>query len=686
MGQFHAPVTINTARVVRWPHHVGVIPAVVDGFQQRQHFADLERSFTDGATAAHTQVVCGLGGVGKTQLAAAYAEQAFSRRRIDLLVWVTAATRHGIVASYAQAACALLDHADTEPRKAATQFLAWLATSDRRWLIVLDDLQTPADLNGLWPPATRTGRVLVTTRRRDAALADGRRRVLDLGVFTADEAVAYLRHKLPHEPVSQLHQLAAGLGHLPLALAQATAYLTDRGLDCAGYRARLTDRRRALAQLLPEPEALPDEHRATVAATWWLSIVAADRLQPRGLARPLLDLAALLDPNGIPAHLFTTSAVTDHLRGLDRGDDAAPVDRDAVADALRNLHRLSLVTHGGGHLRVHALVQRAARDRLTPEQLDTAARIAADALLQIWPVPERDSSTSHQILYANTAALYEHRRQALLVSHGHAVLRRAGRSLGDTGHPADAMGFFVDLHTDCLRVLGPDHPHTLTTLHDVAQWRGEAGDPAGAMETFRQVLADRSRILGPDHPDTLTTRNNLAYSQGRAGDPAGAVAAFRQVLADRSRVLGPDHADTLMTRNNLGYWRGQAGDPAGAVEALQRVLADRLRVLGPDHRHTLSTSSNLAYWRGRAGDPAGAVEALRRVLADYLRVLGPDHPHTLTTRRNVAYWQAESGDRAGAIAATERVLADQLRVLGPGHPDALTTRRNLARWRDDGAG
>ncbi|MFI6825413.1 tetratricopeptide repeat protein [Micromonospora sp. NPDC050187] len=679
-------MTINTGREVRWPHRVGVVPAVVDGYQHRRHVVDLGQTAPGGGAATHTQVLCGLGGVGKTQLAAAYADHASSRGQIDLLVWVTAATRHGVVASYAQAAYGVLDAADTEVQKAAVQFLAWLATTDRRWLIVLDDLQTPADLNGLWPPATPTGTVLVTTRRRDAALADGRRRVLDLGVFTPAEAAAYLRHKLPHEPVDQLEQLAADLGHLPLALAQATAYLTDRGLDCTGYRVRLTDRRRALAQLLPEPEALPDEHRATVAATWWLSIVAADRLQPRGLARPLLDLAALLDPNGIPVHLFTSPAVTDHLGSLDRGDDAAPIDQDAVADALRNLHRLSLVTHSGGHLRVHALVQRATRDRLAPEQLDTAARIAADALLQIWPVPERDSSTSHQSLYANTAALYGHRRRALLVPQVHAVLSRAGRSLGDTGHPADAVAFFTGLHTDCLRVLGPDHPHTLTTLHDVAQWRGEAGDPAGAVETFRQVLADRSRVLGPDHPDTLMARNNLAYSQGRAGDPAGAVEAFRQVLADRSRVLGPDHPDTLMTRNNLAYWRGHAGDPAGAVEALRQVLADRLRVLGPEHRHTLSTSSNVAYWRGQAGDPAGAVEALQRVLADYLRVLGPDHPHTLTTRRNMAYWQGESGDRAGAIEATEHVLADQLRVLGPGHPDTLTTRRNLARWRDIGAG
>ncbi|GIF08888.1 hypothetical protein [Actinoplanes siamensis] len=66
--------------------------------------------------------------------------------------------------------------------------------------------------------------------------------------------------------------LAADLGYLPLALAQAAAYLLDRRLSCAGYRARLADQRRQLADLVPEEGALPDEHQATVAATWALSI------------------------------------------------------------------------------------------------------------------------------------------------------------------------------------------------------------------------------------------------------------------------------------------------------------------------------------------------------------------------------------------------------------------------------
>jgi len=71
------------------------------------------------------------------------------------------------------------------------------------------------------------------------------------------------------------------------------------------------------------------------------------------------------------------------------------------------------------------------------------------------------------------------------------------------------------LLTDQIRVLGPDHPHTLTTRHSIARWwRGAAG---GAVALLQQLLADYLRLLGPDHPKTLNTRNNLAWWLGEAG-------------------------------------------------------------------------------------------------------------------------------------------------------------------------
>ncbi|MFV2095784.1 tetratricopeptide repeat protein [Micromonospora sp. LOL_014] len=43
--------------------------------------------------------------------------------------------------------------------------------------------------------------------------------------------------------------------------------------------------------------------------------------------------------------------------------------------------------------------------------------------------------------------------------------------------------------------------------------RGKAGDAAGAETAFEQLLCDCLRVMGPDHPHTLTTRSNLAHWQ-----------------------------------------------------------------------------------------------------------------------------------------------------------------------------
>ncbi|WP_232838677.1 tetratricopeptide repeat protein [Streptomyces geranii] len=664
-----------------------------------------------GGTAVLCQVLSGTGGVGKTQLAAHHARTAWQAGAVDLLVWVTATSRDAVLSAYAEAAVTVSDPDDPQcaglddPERAAVRFLAWAQSTDRRWLIVLDDVSDPAHLNGtggrgdLWPPAPANGRTVVTTRRRDAALPG---RLIDVGLFTKGEAVGYLRTKLAaqgrHDDPGQVEELARDLDHLPLALAQAVTYLLDLHLDCATYRKRLADRARTLPDLVPEDSGLPDAHRTTVAATWSLSIEHADRLRPTGLARPMLHLAALLDPNGIPATVLTSppalAYLTEHRTpdgGTDPDVSPRAVGADDATDALRCLHRLSLADHTPNtphqEVRVHNLVQRAAREALSPAARELAARTCADALYEAWPEVERDTALG-QALRANTAALTAHAADALWQPDGHPVLFHTGNSLGHTGLVTGARAYFQDLHTAARQKLGPDHPDTLTARHYLAYWRGEAGDVAGAATAAAELLADRLRVLGPDHPDTLAARHYLAYwrGAGAAGDMAGSATAFAELLADRLRVLGPDHPDTLDTRHDLAHWRGMAGDAAGAATATAELLTDQLRVLGPDHPATLAARHNLAHWRGMAGDAAGAATAQTELLADKLRVLGPDHPDTLLARNNLAHWRGIAGDAAGAATATAELLTDQLRVLGPDHPDTLVTRYYLAHWRGQADG
>ncbi|WP_257136148.1 tetratricopeptide repeat protein [Streptomyces sp. t99] len=44
------------------------------------------------------------------------------------------------------------------------------------------------------------------------------------------------------------------------------------------------------------------------------------------------------------------------------------------------------------------------------------------------------------------------------------------------------------------------------------------GEYQQAGELHQQNLTDRERVLGPDHPDTLSSRNNLANAQARLAE------------------------------------------------------------------------------------------------------------------------------------------------------------------------
>ena len=92
------------------------------------------------------------------------------------------------------------------------------------------------------------------------------------------------------------------------------------------------------------------------------------------------------------------------------------------------------------------------------------------------------------------------------------------------------------------RVLGPEHPATLTARANLARWTGMAGDAAGARDQFAALLPVRERVSGPEHPDTLTDPR-----QPRPLDQAGGGrGAWRDVAPACSRTPGSrDQRDSV---------------------------------------------------------------------------------------------------------------------------------------------
>ena len=682
----------------RWHQQIGFMPRQADCFQVRHYTVDLWPTITDRNSDIRCHIISGTGGVGKTQLAAYLARRSWQQGNLDLLLWVTATTREAIVSAYARTAVNLIKADPTDPESAASSLLARLESSDRRWLIVLDDLSDPRDMHGLWPPVNSRGVTLVTTRRRDAALTGDYRKRIDVEPFTRDEAIEYLASQLAihgrEDSWAQIGELAKNLGYLPLALAQAAAYMIDLNIDCREYRDRLGDRARTLYDVAPDISGLPDDQSHTVWAVWDLSIERAQRLRPQGMALPELQLASMLDPNGIPLSILTSPPAIDFVirhRSRVAGDTPGPAEitmqstreAECVRAAISCLYRLSLIEYYGDNppagIRVHNLIQRAVLDKLSLAERDQLASTAAEALLSAWPRVEPDRSTGAS-LRANAAALAEKAGEALWHDGGYAVLYRAGNSLGEAGHVRAAVPYWENMARISATYLGSDHPGALKARHHWGYWLGEAGNIEASKATLTGLLEDRKRIMGFCHPDTLDTRHNLARRIGETGDAHQAAESFSELLVDCLRVLGPDHYRTLSTRGNLARWRGEAGDPATAVDSLRTLFRDQEHILGADHLYTLTTRFNLARWIGEAGDAEAAARAFAELVADQERVLGADHPFSLSNRANLAHWRGKAGDLDGAVQTLEELLRDQVQILGADHPRTLATQAILIHW------
>ncbi|MDP4510289.1 tetratricopeptide repeat protein [Nonomuraea turcica] len=716
-------------RLVNLPRHTGVFVGRDD------ELAGLEAALRSGGDVV-VAAVHGLGGVGKSTLAARYARAHAAGRTaggdgagLNPVWWITADSAAAVDAGLAALAVALQPELATAvPLEALAQrATAWLA-AHQGWLLVLDNVVDPADVRPLLE-RTLTGQVLVTSR-----LGEGWHRldaqVLRLDVLDEREAVdlliriaaagrsaevvqAGLNEELP-EGMDGVLELVRELGCLPLAIEQAGAYLHQTRLSPRGYLELL----RAQPAVMYDRTARGTDSERTIASLWRLTL---DQLADTPLAGQLLRILAWYGAEPIPRTL------------LDGLHDEPP----EVQHALGELAAYNMITLDGDTVTVHRLVQAVARTpgdqhrpgdpHRKPADIATARGRATQLLEQArpggyedpasWPrwrallphidamfsctSPDADIADAHELL-RNTglflvnqgaigrALIYLKRCMTLaqrVYDSDHPAVLNTRASLAYAYQLAGNLRRAIPLHEATLadreRVLGADHPDTLASRNNLAAAYRASGYLRRAIPLHEATLADRERVLGADHPDTLASRNNLALAYDEAGDPGRAIPLYEATLADREQVLGADHPDTLSTRGDLATARGNAGDSAGAAATLENLLTDQLRVLGPDHPDTLSTRGNLAYWRGATGDAAGAVAAFEELLTDHLRVLGPDHPDTLSTRSNLARWRGEAGDAAGAVAAFEELLTDRLRVLGPDHPRTLIARHNLAYQRGE---
>ena len=662
---------------------VGEVPPLAEGYTDRP---DTARGIVDALVpGACLALVPGsafaegpsnwLGACGKTQIAVIIAESLWRSGGIDALIWISATNRAAVLSGYVQASAAAFG---IEPvgtaESVAARLLSWLSATDRSWLVVLDDLQDPSDLDGLWPEGP-AGRVLVTGTQ--SSLVSGRRgtQVVPVGFYSVREALNCLTERLSVNPAQRQGaiDLIEALGREPLALAQAASVVANSTLACRDYRDYFARRRQQIG-------VAAGEVPSAAAVTWTLSLGQAESLLPGASVRLMLVLVALLDGHGIPGSVFSTPSVASYLGGAVTPFSSV-VDPKPAWDALLATERAGLISVNRAvtppTIVMNSVLQAAIRLAAPPNVQEPAARTAATALLEVWPADEPEPSTAAS-LRLNAASLHNAAPDVLWADGCHPLLLRAGRSLDEARLVGPAVEYWRDLSARCDTKLMPGHPDALVVAAHLAAAYLAAGYASEAVHWYQRVLAERGRELAPGHPAIIAARVSLAKALIMASEPGDAVTVLQRAVSECEQFRGPRHPDTLSARDELAAAYQVAGEVETATGLLSSNLADRERLQGPRDAETMATRDRLAAACLGEGKFKEAISHYKRALSDRERVLGRDHPDTLATTANLSAAYRAAGRMPAAMQLSQRCCADSERVLGPDHADTLSRLANLA--------
>jgi len=655
-----------------------------DRFVPRGEQEQLNALITD-PTRRRT-VLVGMRGCGKTQLAAALAQEC-EDANWSLSAWVNASSPESITSDLVELAKELkkelkIDTSDQPtPKTIIHRLFNRLKSADPSdRLIVFDNVENIDDLRGLLPSGDGVRMVATTTNNAGWEHHDWK--TIKVGVFDRSESIDYLLTVTRCDDHDAADALAQRLGDLPLAIAQAAGTARHKDLSLARYLKRLDSR----GEELDIHHNLGDEYTDDVATVLWMAVEAAVDSMKNGtkhMARRQLGALALLAESGVPTRwLDPTIEQQDdrELQGAHQADD------EDAHDALTELIHRSIVQQSADKATtmLHRLQAQVLRESWTEKEHRQACESATNflAAVNIETLPKNATDT----LRRDTLDLIEQFRSISVQDYSHSLLdeEQVRRSLEDAFEFADDLLITYEALTlqgvvETLKDrLGSDHPDVLIAHDNLARAFGTAGRFEGAVRLYEQVIASRNRIQGGAHPDTLKSRNNLACIYMDADKITEAMAEHKSILAASIVALGIDDPQTLASRNNLArtYW--QAGNLPKAKSIFKQVVVDSSRVLGPYDSLTLAARNNLAGVYGDLHEYTRAIELFEQVITDRSHINGDTHPETLKSRNNLACMYQKAGKAAKALAEQKLILTACIQALGEDNPQTIAARNNLA--------
>jgi tetratricopeptide (TPR) repeat protein len=708
----------------RNPHFVG----------RRPELDLLRAQLTSGATAVIRQppgALYGLGGVGKTEIAAEYAHR-FSGD-YDVVWWIRADQEDSIRAALVGLGrrLGLRDFHPEERDYSSRLVLDALQAGDpyEHWLLIFDNVTRPGIIGRYIPQGQ--GHVIITSRISEwqrELRTDG----IEITEFSLDETVQLLRDRVarlvrnpdeaaaaPRTPEQEeakrqgeAERLAQTIGNLPLAAEHAAAYLAETGEPVDDYIAAFE---RNAHELFSREADMFSAH-VVVATTW---NVTRDMLTPE--ARALFQILAFFSPEPISEEVLVQPGRVQNLPPELAKVLGSPGE---CRRAGRELSRFSLAKINGVRnvIQVHNVVQAVTRGRIEREDPMAAAlfRDTVHALLAASDpgAPEKEQNdpsyerSVHHLVpsgvlesanpLARNLIINQVRRLHLRGGYGEslslgqrtlpvwreefgaddvytlALAVEIGIALRDTGRVEEAY----DLNSDTLQRLlsqyGEENETYLICANSYGQDLRLLGRYDDALAHDLELLPAYEKVFGASQYRSLNLRNNIAIDLRCVGRFQDALSYDEKTGAERERLFGHTDAATIASRFGISRDLRRLGRYEEAL-AIARELAEIMAARNEPWRlRRLSIYAGLSAGLRRVGYYQEARELAEENLRRYQSLVGEEHRETLVAGTNLINDRRVTDDLAAAQDLGERTALAWEKVAGSGHPNTLTARANLA--------
>ena len=585
----------------------------------------------------------GMTGTGKTQLATALAMEC-ENRKWSLVAWMDGSSKSAITSGLVELARAM--NVDTKDEPTEKQIVARLFTNLKSsdWddrLIIFDNVDDITDLTDLTPDAPGL-RVIATTTNL-IGWSQQSWQSIKVETFSRKDAIGYLLSTTQSNDKVTADLIAAKLGDLPLALAQAAATALNEKWSLKQYLARL-EKCSSDDVILSYPG---DPYKNEVSFALLLAKESAtNKLNEnvRKKAEKIIHTLTLLAASGIPT------------QWLDPFHNNSEISTTSDENAINKHHALNALIH-------NSIIQQSKDTNIT-----TIHRFQAQVMQEYWDVAEHDAAVE---------------AAARLLGD---TISKTLKSLPTTSRHHEALALIQQIQA----ISNQEHSQAIfqdATIQDTLKEIFQVVDKLGiayAATRLDKAVTLTSRYFGNTNRSTILCQIGLGDAFANSGDTTTALKILEDTCLRSKAHLGEDDPVTLSGNLILAGVYAKKEHFKKACELAEATYSGYVSLFNENHPHTLKARNSLAKIHLQVGNAAQAIDHCLGLRDSLIHINCQDSDFILTVLNNLAAAFQQDDQASEAIKLFEHICDQPISVHKNGYHDYYICKYNLATaYRSD---